>query len=449
MRGEAGETCKELETGQAKATYSQNGLHGGLCSRQLPPIHSQGFPSIVANRKKVPIRPDFKSRSPQAEPVQGCLPPAQPLNPWHYSPIQGLTSFGATALQQYDLGPKVETLVLQGLPSVARQSSITPFAQVRKAPLSVIQYRGRSSYRIDKASRCNRTVSSQPAVPASLGRRIGSSVPTVKTFSSWSPQLRGLDYGSNKYGNSFTRKRRHTDETIALPAPKPTEAYTTRASIPPTRASAAQTLLLVLDLNGTLLYRTLGNKTYIPRPGLERFLDYCFENHHILIWSSAQPHNVAGLCEKIFTAAQRELLLGQWGRDTLGLTPQQYKQRVQVYKNLGTVWKDPALQSRHPDFATGGTWGQHNTVLVDDSVIKAAAQPFNHIEVPEFVTTEDVHGREENVLSAVVAMLEEARGWSDVSAYVRSKGDDGKLIKSSLLKDVCSSANLPGSRSPM
>lgn len=209
---------------------------------------------------------------------------------------------------------------------------------------------------------------------------------------------------------------------MPLPAPKPTPDYITLAHTSPTPLSSPQRLLLVLDLNGTLLYRPKASTNYTPRPSLQKFLEYCFRNHTVLIWSSAQPHNVTGICARLFTPAQRQLLLGEWGRDTLDLTATQYSQRVQVYKRLSRIWDNPTLQLAHPDFANGKRWGQHNTILIDDSARKAAAQPNNHVEVPEFLKAREKEGDGKEVLAQVAGWLEEARGWNDVSAFVGSRG---------------------------
>ena len=116
------------------------------------------------------------------------------------------------------------------------------------------------------------------------------------------------------------------------------------------------------------------------------------------------------------------MLLGEWGRDTLGLTSTQYKERVQVYKRLDRICDNDNLQHLHSDSRLGQRWGQHNTVLIDDSISKVTAQPFNHVEVPEFVrggSETEGHGR--NVLGQVVGYLEEARKWSDLSGFVRRR----------------------------
>jgi hypothetical protein len=128
------------------------------------------------------------------------------------------------------------------------------------------------------------------------------------------------------------------------------------------------------------------------------------------------------MCDRLFKPAQRTLLVGQWARDTLGLSQSQYRERVQVYKRLNRIWDDEKLQHKHPGFDKGERWGQHNTVLIDDSLLKASAQPYNHIKVPEFDSGSETNGDGRDVLAQVAGYLEEARRWKDVSAFMREKG---------------------------
>lgn len=205
------------------------------------------------------------------------------------------------------------------------------------------------------------------------------------------------------------------------PTPIPTFNYLSLVSQPPTPLTTPQRLLVVLDLNGTLLNRGGGCQTYKPRPFLIKFLDYCLANHTILIWSSALPHNVIAICKELFIPSQREKLLGIWARDTLGLTPTQYHSKVQVYKQLDRIWSNPAYALRHPQFKQGVKWSQKNTILVDDSILKASAQPYNHIEIPEFVRNSQELKTGRDPLGQVTAYLEEARKWNNVSAFVRQR----------------------------
>ena len=129
------------------------------------------------------------------------------------------------------------------------------------------------------------------------------------------------------------------------------------------------------------------------------------------------------MCSYLFTPQQRSLLLGEWARDTLGLTAAQYKDRVQVFKNLDRIWNDKSLPPP-PQAGGGGRWGQHNTLLIDDSPIKASAQPYNHILIPEFVKGGEREGDGKDVFGKVVGYLEEARRCNDVSAFGRARRFD-------------------------
>ncbi|KAL8706668.1 MAG: hypothetical protein Q9201_000302 [Fulgogasparrea decipioides] len=203
------------------------------------------------------------------------------------------------------------------------------------------------------------------------------------------------------------------------PIPHPNKSYIARSGNPSTKLLSPQPLLLALDLNGTLLYRPKASSAYRPRPSLNAFLAHCISNYSILVWSSATPPNVTAICSQIFTPEQRKLIVGEWGRDTLGLIAKQYQAKVQVYKDLDRVWSSGDVQRAHPDFASGGRWSQDNTLLLDDSVLKASAQPYNAVVVPEYVKdgSEEKDGRE--VLGQVVAYLETARKVESVSSFVR------------------------------
>lgn len=206
-----------------------------------------------------------------------------------------------------------------------------------------------------------------------------------------------------------------------LPAPISTAQYLLTASLPCKPLLEPQRLLLVLDLNGTLLFRRKAASSYRPRASLEPFLNYCLTHHSVLIWSSATPTNVTGVCAQLFTPPQRRQLLGEWARDTLDLTSEEYCSKVQVYKRLDRIWEGVALRDSHPDFAAKGTrWSQANTLLVDDSPTKAQAQPYNLVEIPEFTRNAALE-KGKDFLGQVVAYLEEARMWGDVSTFVKRK----------------------------
>jgi hypothetical protein len=155
----------------------------------------------------------------------------------------------------------------------------------------------------------------------------------------------------------------------------------------------------------------------IARPFLKPFLRYLFENFKVMVWSSAKPDNVKSLVSQALDNDLRSKLVAQWARDSFGLSPTNYQQNVQVYKNLKLVWSRNQIQSYHSNYETGERFGQHNTVLIDDSSIKASAQPHNLLEIPEFSATPEQ--MESDMLREVAGYLETLRQQTDVSRYMR------------------------------
>ena len=217
--------------------------------------------------------------------------------------------------------------------------------------------------------------------------------------------------------------------------PVPDSRYIDRARQPVNIAHEPQRLLVVLDLNGTLLERkrTLQNRwkrssVITARPGLTDFLRYCLDNHSVMIWSSARPANVETMCNKIFSEQDLTKLVGMWGRDRLDLSSAEYNDKVQVYKRLEKVWTDKCIQSQHPE--PTGVWSQMNTVLVDDSVLKGSSQPYNLIEVPEFEKKNWTEELEDMILARVMEYIELARRSVDVSAYMQKHSFRAGKVKS-------------------
>ncbi|KAL0944105.1 FCP1-like protein [Colletotrichum truncatum] len=223
--------------------------------------------------------------------------------------------------------------------------------------------------------------------------------------------------------------------------PEPTADYLHRASIPPTLLPSPKPILVVMDLNGTLLYRpNRRNATsFVERPHAKRFLQYCLDTFHVVIWSSARPANVQSMCDQLLLgppgpgasvdrAAYRRRVLAVWGRDRFGLSKADYNLRVQVYKRLQMVWNDPRVKASHPDAEFGGCWDQSNTVLVDDSSEKARSEPFNLLRIPEFFGNETEPGL---IVPQVHDYLNSLCYQSDISSYMRTNPfyvrDDYKL----------------------
>lgn len=97
--------------------------------------------------------------------------------------------------------------------------------------------------------------------------------------------------------------------------------------------------LLVLDLNGTLLIRSARSRvptpgpqvrSVYPRPYMQSFRQYlfCVDTKawlDTMVWSSAQPHSVDDMVDKVFGASKNELK-AVWNRKSLGLSEEEYRE---------------------------------------------------------------------------------------------------------------------------
>ncbi|KAK4148227.1 HAD-like domain-containing protein [Dichotomopilus funicola] len=204
--------------------------------------------------------------------------------------------------------------------------------------------------------------------------------------------------------------------------PDPTAEYLEQAALPPANPlSKPQPLLVVLDLNGTVIYRKghkKGSGQFSLRPFAQTFLELCLDRHHLVIWSSARPETVQAICTQLFSRVHRKRILAIWARDRFGLTTADYNLRTQCYKRLTRVWADPVIAGGHPRAAKGGRWSQANTVLIDDSIEKARSEPHNAVTLPEFNGNVD---EKPLVLELVAEYLQTLALQKDVSAYIRAQ----------------------------
>ncbi|KAF2858476.1 HAD-like protein [Piedraia hortae CBS 480.64] len=191
--------------------------------------------------------------------------------------------------------------------------------------------------------------------------------------------------------------------------PSPTAEYLRECEELSPAITSPRKLLVILDLNGTLLHRNVrgGNNDFVERKHVRQFIDYLTAQHQVMVWSSARPTNVDCMCNRLFTPEQRAQLVAVWGRDHLRLTPEQYKQRVQIYKQLQWVWQDDVI---------GKGWSVGNTVLIDDSEEKAASEPYNLILLDKFEGKAD-----DDVLLDVENYLEKVRRREHAGAFMRNE----------------------------
>lgn len=153
--------------------------------------------------------------------------------------------------------------------------------------------------------------------------------------------------------------RRRTPDTAPLPAPQQTKSPTPPPPPPAEQNPAYMALslepshiiddprasrkLLILDLNGTLLIRSQHKqqatrhtgqtprlRAVQPRPYIPAFQAYLFapetqEWLDTMVWSSAQPHSVADMVDKVFGDSKSKLV-AVWDRESLGLSKLDYSE---------------------------------------------------------------------------------------------------------------------------
>ena len=246
---------------------------------------------------------------------------------------------------------------------------------------------------------------------------------------------------SNMEGPANRRSR-----SKSPPPPEPTQAYLKQASSPLRKLPSPQPLLVILDLNGTLIYRKARKfpPSFVKRAGVDEFLDTLLKKYKVMIWSSSQPRTVENVCEQLFPPEKRKELVVEWGRDMFGLSKSQYSSKIQVYKKLRTVWKNQTVQASHPGASEsqprGGKfkarkkqnshlWNQSNTILIDDSKLKALSEPWNILEIPEFTNAPGVD--ESDIFPNVLKRLEVLSSYDDVSKVLKrwdSNPDDPLTI---------------------
>lgn len=201
--------------------------------------------------------------------------------------------------------------------------------------------------------------------------------------------------------------------------PSFTDAYMRNSCEEIKQLEKPQHLLVILDLNGTLLYRTNRGKRptqVIPRPYCSKFLRDCTDKFSVAIWSSARPVNVRSMCNSMLSPSVQSKILAIWARDKFNLSNRDYNLRVTCYKRLTKLWDDKNISMSHPEYSRGIRWNQTNTVLIDDSIEKAWTEPYNLIKIPEFLGDPNEPG---DVLLQVYGFLNHISTFSNVSAYLR------------------------------
>jgi hypothetical protein len=162
------------------------------------------------------------------------------------------------------------------------------------------------------------------------------------------------------------------------------EVVRLRALVPTSKRNPK---LLILDLNGLLLYRRMGNdKSRAPRPHDKKagafnvwlrphattFLDFVLSKFHVAIWSSAGRHNILPLLNLLFPDGDGEQKVAfVWSQSECtdsGETHPDNPNRPLFLKEVSKVFERAEYE---------GLYTASNTLLIDDDAYKAARNPHN------------------------------------------------------------------------
>lgn len=170
-------------------------------------------------------------------------------------------------------------------------------------------------------------------------------------------------------------------------------------------------ILLVLDLNGTLLDRiskpgssSLSEKRHqhLPdpailfpdyvinkqkvylRPFLDTFLSTIFQHFHVAAWTSATTKNMVPLVEQVFGEYRKDLVFA-WDRNYCTLVPD--SKTFESIKDLRKIWEDDRV------FSAKGSleklkFSETNTILLDDTDLKSRLTPRSSLSIPSYLVTD-------------------------------------------------------------
>jgi hypothetical protein len=289
-------------------------------------------------------------------------------------------------------------------------------------------YAPQSEYRVNKSSRYN--LRARP-MSTMVQDQIIQSIETDDV-----PQQLPIRHVKQSVRQSTPRRGpTPINESIApVKIPEPSQMYLNTATLPSQKLLQPQKLLVLLDLNGTLVYRTgYMRKEVVKRPGVERLVQYLFANHHVMLFTSATFKSAVRMARTLLTPEQYAQLITIRSRENLDLTHKQFINKVQVYKDLNVIWKDKAIVKAGADL--GVRWDMSNTVLIDDSVIKAKSHPHNLLQVTEFLEPEPNAGKKEKAafkqretiaMRSVEEKLESLKWQVNVACCIREWQDAAK-----------------------
>lgn len=138
------------------------------------------------------------------------------------------------------------------------------------------------------------------------------------------------------------------------------------------------------------LYLSDGVMWGLKRPYLEVFLDCCFSNFEVGVWSAGDDEYVAALAEQLFVK-KKHVPLFVWGRSKC------FRLKGEYYKPLDRVFDE----FPHID--------KHNTVIIDDRANIARYNEDHHIQIPSYEPPPGKADMPDRALLLLVRFLKRAK----------------------------------------
>ncbi|KAJ5254089.1 hypothetical protein N7524_011269 [Penicillium chrysogenum] len=408
---------------------------------------SRPAPSHASWDPNAPPRDTHQSVGYGDYPVHGNIPPLQ------YSPTSGLTSNLAAQIPPTTQTP--QAYPSQGAPAMQQLQPQMPLGQGQQQ-FGALNTLPPELMAMDQTflQMAQNMPWMYPSLDSGMPLSIPPPLPPLPFDMRASLPFQNTRYMSTMAGGAGQRlasePQRQRSPTPPVKVPLPTLQYLNQASLKPEKTEK-RPLLVILDLNGTLIYRKVRKfpPKFARRTNLDHFLAMLVKNYKVMIWSSSQPPTVNAVCEQIFPGPMHDALVARWGRDKFGLTSGQYNKKLQVYKELHKVWavadiqgafpgnehlkepptSSPGTQPLHKNrrqklrdaeaakLPAGHRWDQTNTILIDDSKLKASSEPFNILEIPEF--NDDPSIDETKLFAKVLTRLDYLAHHDDVSKVLR------------------------------
>nr|XP_024358689.1 ubiquitin-like domain-containing CTD phosphatase 1 [Physcomitrium patens]PNR31643.1 hypothetical protein PHYPA_025764 [Physcomitrium patens] len=144
------------------------------------------------------------------------------------------------------------------------------------------------------------------------------------------------------------------------------------------------------------------------RPFCIAFIDFCFENFHVGVWSSRMEANVRKILDYIGEGLQHKVMfvMHQGDCTATGFKNPTNRRQPLFLKELAKVW------SRFPD----GEFNETNTLLIDDTPYKALLNP-PHTAI--FLKPYTYNEQDNFLAEGLVGYLTHLRNAADVREFVR------------------------------